>query len=126
MKEIQKNIELEKIKQRVNYIRNEDQLSLESFKDLKHRILKQHRDLSLENIDDIIISDFLTRYLIYKEKQDSYVKKDISSINKSQYFKKLVIEGLIKERKSNSQYFEIANSIKPSSHNNNSLNQLMK
>ncbi|MGT2356864.1 hypothetical protein ACVPOS_02945 [Staphylococcus aureus] len=62
MKEIQKNIELEKIKQRVNYIRNEDQVSsLENFKDLKHTILKQHRDLSLENIDDIIISDFLNK-----------------------------------------------------------------
>ncbi|MGT2398163.1 hypothetical protein ACVPOR_13995 [Staphylococcus aureus] len=36
MKEIQKNIELEKIKQRVNYIRNEDQVSsLESFKRFK-------------------------------------------------------------------------------------------
>ena len=124
MKEIRKNIELEQIKQQVSYMKNADQVSfLESFKDLKHTILKQHRDLSLKNVDDIIISDFLTRYLIYKEKQDSYVKKDISSINKSQYFKKLVIEGLIRERKSNSQYFEIANSIKPSSHNNNSLNQ---
>ncbi|HCD5156672.1 TPA: hypothetical protein NBT22_002818, partial [Staphylococcus aureus] len=124
MKEIRKNIELEQIKQQVSYMKNADRVSfLESFKDLKHTILKQHRDLSLKNVDDIIISDFLTRYLIYKEKQDSYVKKDISSINKSQYFKKLVIEGLIRERKSNSQYFEIANSIKPSSHNNNSLNQ---
>ncbi|NGC84588.1 hypothetical protein G0Y45_14305, partial [Staphylococcus aureus] len=61
MKEIRKNIELEQIKQQVSYMKNADQVSsLESFKDLKHTILKQHRDLSLKNVDDIIISDFLT------------------------------------------------------------------
>ena len=75
MKEIRKNIELEQIKQQVSYMKNRSSLFLESFKDLKHTILKQHRDLSLKNVDDIIISDFLTRYLIYKEKQDSYVKR---------------------------------------------------
>ena len=42
--------------------------------------------------------------------------KNISNVNKSKYFKQLVTEGLIKERTSNSQYFEIANSIKPSTH----------
>ncbi|HCZ4220269.1 TPA: hypothetical protein O2573_000930, partial [Staphylococcus aureus] len=52
-----------------------------------------------------------------------YVKKNISNLNKSNYFKQLVTEGLIKERTSNSQYFEIANSIKPSIHNKYSLNQ---
>lgn len=51
-----------------------------------------------------------------QRKQDSYVKKNISNVNKSKYFKQLVTEGLIKERTSNSQYFEIANSIKPSTH----------
>ena len=37
-----KNIELEQIKQQVSYMKNADRLFLESFKDLKHTILKQH------------------------------------------------------------------------------------
>lgn len=90
---------------------------------MKDIIIEIHQDLSRENFDDVVTSNFLTKYLIYKEKQDSYVKKNISNVNKSKYFKQLVTEGLIKERTSNSQYFEIANSIKPSTHKKDSLNQ---
>lgn len=90
---------------------------------MKDIIIEIHQDLSRENFDDVVTSNFLTKYLIYKEKQDSYVKKNISNINKSKYFKQLVTDGLIKERTSNSQYFEITNSIKPSTHKKDSLNQ---
>lgn len=124
IKQIRENIELKKANYRIDYEKAIDDVSsLESFINLKDTILETHQDLSKENFDDVLISDFLTKYLIYKEKQDSYVKKNISNLNKSNYFKQLVTEVLIKERTSNSQYFEIANSIKPSIHNKYSLNQ---
>lgn len=104
--------------------KNKDKLNSSSeFNKLKNEIIKNHQDVTAESYNDILISDFLAKYLVYKEKQDSYIKKDISNLNKSNYFKKLISNGLIKERKSDSQYFDIANSIKPSTHKNDSLEQ---
>lgn len=124
IKQIQENIDLKKAKYKIDYEKTVDNVSSwNTFKNLKDIIIEIHQDLSRENFDDVVTSNFLTKYLIYKEKQDSYVKKNISNVNKSKYFKQLVTEGLIKERTSNSQYFEIANSIKPSTHKKDSLNQ---
>ncbi|MGS0643834.1 hypothetical protein [Staphylococcus hominis] len=124
IKQIQENINLKKAKYKIDYEKTVDNVSSwNTFKNLKDIIIEIHQDLSRENFDDVVTSNFLTKYLIYKEKQDSYVKKNISNVNKSKYFKQLVTEGLIKERTSNSQYFDIANSIKPSSHKKDTLNQ---
>ncbi|MDU0462290.1 MULTISPECIES: hypothetical protein [Staphylococcus] len=124
IKQIQENINLKKAKHKIDYEKTVDNVSSwNTFKNLKDIIIEIHQDLSRENFDDVVTSNFLTKYLIYKEKQDSYAKKNISNINKSKYFKQLVTDGLIKERTSNSQYFEITNSIKPSTHKKDSLNQ---
>ncbi|PTG98745.1 hypothetical protein BU636_10615, partial [Staphylococcus chromogenes] len=93
------------------------------FNKLKNEIIKNHQDLTAESYNDILISDFLTKYFVYKEKQDSHLEKGILSQNKSNYFIKLINKNLIKQRKSDSQYFDIANSIKPSTHKNDSLEQ---
>src|SRR5699024_8216010 len=78
--------------------------------------------LDCEKYDDFYDANFFTKYIIYKVKQEEYQSKK-PSMNKTKYFTHLVTEGLIKERRSNSQYFEIANAIKPSKHKEKTLNQ---
>ncbi len=77
---------------------NNDKLNSSSeFNKLKNEIIKNHQYLTAESYNDILISDFLTKYLVYKEKQDFYIKKDISILNKSNYFIKLINKNLIKQ-----------------------------
>ncbi|PTG81992.1 hypothetical protein BU650_11300, partial [Staphylococcus chromogenes] len=123
-RQIMGEINLKKWDIQMKMNKNKDKLNSSSeFNKLKNEIIKNHQDLTAESYNDILISDFLTKYLVYKEKQDSYLEKGILSQNKSNYFIKLINKNLIKQRKSDSQYFEIANSIKPSTHKNDSLEQ---
>lgn len=123
-RQIMGEINLKKWDIQIKMNKNKDKLNSSSeFNKLKNEIIKNHQDLTAESYNDILISDFLTKYLVYKEKQDSYLEKGILSQNKSNYFIKLINKNLIKQRKSDSQYFEIANSIKPSTHKNGSLEQ---
>lgn len=123
-RQIMSEINLKKWDIQIKMNKNKDKLNSSSeFNKLKNDIIKNHQDLTAESYNDILISDFLTKYLVYKEKQDSYLEKGILSQNKSNYFIKLINKNLIKQRKSDSQYFDIANSIKPSTHKNDSLEQ---
>ncbi|MGW7858716.1 hypothetical protein ACWEU9_04480 [Staphylococcus xylosus] len=124
IRQIMGEINLKKWDIQIKMNKNKDKLNSSSeFNKLKNEIIKNHQDLTAESYNDILISDFLTKYFVYKEKQDSHLENGILSQNKSNYFIKLINKNLIKQRKSDSQYFDIANSIKPSTHKNDSLEQ---
>lgn len=120
--EILKDMELKQaiLKQDISMTNSINQSK--DFLHLKESISNIHPLLDCEKYDDFYDANFFTKYIVYKVKQDDYHSKK-PSLNKTKYFKHLVTEGLIEERKSNSQYFEIANAIKPSRHKENTLNQ---
>ena len=67
IKQIQENINLKKAKYKIDYEKTVDNVSSwNTFKSLKDIIIEIHQDLSRENFDDVVTSNFLTKYLIYK------------------------------------------------------------
>ena len=121
-KEILKDMELKQAILKEDLRNANSIIQSQEFLKLKESISNIHPLLDCEKYDDFYDANFFTKYIIYKVKQDEYQSKK-PSMNKTKYFTHLVTEGLIKERRSNSQYFEIANAIKPSKHKEKTINQ---